>query len=220
MIRTGGPTGTMNQNAAVVFTATWAATNLIQPNVVFECSDGSMGCFQSSASQYLCNAFTLVQYNSGSTPDERALALIPPATITIDAISGFFSNAAGTADFDIVIYDGTTAIHTQSIDGNTLAQADSRIISVPLSVEVTLTAGTQYYIALKPTTANNVRWNYATVYDGEMMRAHGWPATTGEATRTDGGSWSAVDTTRLPLVCLHVSDIDSGGGSTLIVIED
>jgi hypothetical protein len=221
VIRTGGPTGTMNQNAVVVFTAAWVATNLIQPNVVFECDDGSFGCFQSSASQFLCSALTAVNFGSSASPDERALAFIPPLTMTIDAISALFTtNALSTADFDVVIYDGTTAIHTQSVDANTLAQTDNRVFTIPLSSAVTLTQGTQYYLALKPTTTNAARIVYAVIYNGEMMRAHGWPATTGEATRTDAGSWSAADTTRLPLVCLHVSDIDSGGGSTLIVIED
>ena len=221
VIRTGGPTATMNQNAAVAFVASWAATNLVQPNVAFECSDGSFGCFQSAASHFLCSALTTVNFSSSSTPDERALALIPTVTMTIDAISALCTtNSSSTADFDIVIYDGTTAVHTQSIDANALAQTDNRVFTIPLSSAVTLTQGTQYYIALKPTTVNAARIIYAVVYNGEMMRTHGWPATTGEATRTDGGSWSAVDTTRLPLLCLHVSDIDGGGGSTLIVIED
>lgn len=219
LIRTGGPTATMQQNAVSAYDGSWSASNFVQPNVAFECDDGTFGCFNIGMSHFIASAQTLNQYNSGSTPDERALALIPAVTMTIDAISGLLSNSAGTADFDIVIYQGTTAIHTQSIDGNALAQNDSRIHTIPLSSEVTLTAGTQYYIALKPTTANYVTWYYATIYNGEMMRLHGYPATTGEATRTDAGSWSAIDTTKLPLVCLHVCDV-AAGGSTVIVIED
>jgi hypothetical protein len=217
LIRTGGPTATMHQNAVDIYTGSWNTGTFVQPNVAFECSDGTFGCLNISMSHFICSAMTLNQFNSGSTPDERALALIPPVTMTIDAISGFFSNGTGTADFDVVIYQGTTAIHTQSIDGNAIAQNDSRLHTIPLSSEVTLTAATQYYIALKPTTTNNCRWYYATIYNGEMMRLHGYPATTGEATRTNAGSWSAADTTLLPLVCLHICDVAGSGGGVRMV---
>jgi hypothetical protein len=133
--------------------------------------------------------------------------------MTINAISALFTtNASSTADFDVVIYDGTTAVHTQSIDANALAVNDNRVFTIPLSSAVTLTQGTQYYIALKPTTTNAARIIYAVVYNGEMMRAMGWPATTGESTRTDAGAWSSPDTTRLPLICLHVSDVAGSSG--------
>jgi hypothetical protein len=219
LVRTSGILAASGNGSAVVaFAAAWGGSG-IQPNVLFECTDGTFGSFNTAGSGYIGSALNFPLYSNASTPDERALAIIPPVTMTINAISGMISNTAGTGDFEIVIYQGTTVVHTQIVDGHTLAISDNRVGTFTLSSNVTLTEGLQYYIALRPTTSTNVRWYSLTVYNGQSMRNMGYPATTGEATRTDGGTWSAIDTTRLPLVCLHICDV-AAGGSTVIVIED
>lgn len=186
-----------------------------QPSIVFECTDGSYASFEAAGTQGLFSSLNNNAYNTATNPDERALALVPPATMTLHAVSGILGPLSGSADFDIVIYQDTTVVHTESFDGNRVRVADNLCNTLLLSSEVTLTKDLQYYIALKPTTANNVRFYTGTVYAAGFQRLHGFPVTSGEATRNDGGPWSAIDSLKVPLVGLHVSDIQStsGGGS-------
>ena len=183
------------------------------PTVLFECSDGSFGYLSGTTSQLVCSAFTATNFNSASTPDEMALAFKPDYTMTIGSLNCVFTPSA-SATCDLVIYDGTTAVHTQTINPSTQLINDNKLGTYTLSAPVVLTAGTQYYISLKPTsTPNTSRFYSATVYDGQAMRVAGWPATTGQATRVDGGAWSSIDTTILPLISLQVIDVATAGAS-------
>jgi hypothetical protein len=125
--------------------------------------------------------------------------------------------ASTSSDFDIVLYDGTTAIATASFDSHqTQASTGVREMFARFS-EQTLNVGTNYYLSLKPTTANSVSLKQFDVSDANHLAA--WPGGTlcHSATRTDAGSWSDV-TTRRPAMGVLVTALDdaAGGGGGLM----
>lgn len=190
---------------------TWAATNLVTPNVVFEMSDGTFGSFVGQV--FPASAINSHAYNSGTAgADEYAQKITLPIACKCD---GAFVrvNAGATANFDIVLYDGTTAIASQSIDGNEVAGLPVRLLFVSWA-EVSLSASTAYRLAVKPTTTNNL-----TVFSHDTSAAGHFVCMPGGtdvcySTRVDAGSWADTATRRLIGFGLLLSSIHDGAGGS------
>lgn len=195
--------------ASVLKTASWAATNTTIPNVVFEMSDGTFGAFAGPV--FPISSLNSHTYNSGTAgADEYAAKITLPFACKCD---GAFVrvNAGATGDFDIVLYDGTTVIASQSIDGNEFAGLPSRVLYVSWG-EVSLASGTAYRLAVKPTTTNSV-----TVSSHDVAAAGHWVAMQGgtdicQSTRVDAGSWTDTATRRMLGFGLMLSSIHDGAG--------
>lgn len=190
--------------------STWTIGSGGVPTVSFIADDGTVGIF-ANALPAISAAFNTHAINTGTTPDEVALAFTPTVPCSIGG-GGFLLQSAANADYSIVLYEGTTAIQTVAVVSDTVyADATVRPIDVAFP-DVDCTVGVTYYLALKPTTANNV-----TAYSMDCSSAAQVEAFAGEmsyAQRTDAGAWSAT-TTRLPLAWFRITASDdgaSGGG--------
>lgn len=181
----------------VSFTASWADSARL-PIVLFEYSDGTYGTLDGAMIFSAYN--TTFAYNSGSASDEQAIKFSLALSGVIDAIQLNLTAATG-ADFDVVLYQGTTALSTVSVDQNTWTPTVSGfgVISFP---PISVSAGTTYYISVKPTTANNVTLGSVTVssnsYLGATPQGTGWV----RSSRADGGSWGDT-TTSLPNIAFR-----------------
>ena len=194
------------------FTASWAKSTVGIGVIAIEYDDGSFA--------YLPNALpadtmSSNSVSSGTTPDEIALKVRLPFTAKV---SGFYVAAIVAGDADVVLYDsdGTTPLATASID------KDQRVTGANISAglfssDVTLTANTFYWIALKPTTttAETLYWFTVNATPGaaQLDQVSGgqdayWTQ------RTDAGVW-ADTTTKRPLIGLILSALDDGVGGGL-----
>lgn len=168
-------------------------------------------------------SFETASIRQDTTPDEIGLGFTMP--------SGFGSNykisqallqiatvgntSGGT--FDIVLYEGTTALQTTTIDINEVAGVGStRRYDLPFDVTLSsLTPGTEYIIAVKPnSTVSN---------ENVVVREIALPVSDDKSaygnyslkyySRTNGGSWSET-TTRLPCFGFVIDSVTTSGGST------
>lgn len=211
-----------SQDAKAIFpttslkTTSWLATPQTAPNVIFEMSDGTFGTF--AGDSIPLSAFTSHSFNSGTAgADEFAAKITLPFACKCDG--AFVRVNAGTAsNFEVILYDGTTAIASQAIDGNEVAGLPNRLLYLSWT-EVTLTAGTAYRLAVRPTTVNNV-----TVTSHDVASASHWVCFQGGqdicySTRVDSGSWTDTATRRLLGFGLLLSSIHdgAGGGGGLIL---
>lgn len=191
---------------SVLYTASWATFARV-PIIVFEFSDGSYGTLDGASvfSSYTAYA----AYNSSSGTDEYALKFSPPVNGTITGVSLGVTVATG-ADFDVVLYNGTTSVASVSIDANTWDATASSLGYIPFPA-TSVSAGTTYYLALKPTTTNNVTVAFNTVasnsYLGALPQGTGWV----RSSRADAGSWSDT-TTIVPNIRFRFTP--SAGGSS------
>lgn len=196
-------------NCGLKTSGAWAAT-ANQGNLVLEFSDGTFGTLYG---QFCYSAINTHTYNSGTgTLDEYALAFKVPWECVVDGLWASVLPSSGSANFDLVLYEGTTQLVTASIDANTIVSAAARFADVPIA-ETTLTAGTQYYLSVKPTTVNNV-----SVYSFDVNNAAQWDAQDmgqdfNYSARLDAGSWDAVTVTRRLLAGIHISKFHASGGS-------
>jgi hypothetical protein len=146
-------------------------------------------------------AFASATFNSGSTPDERGLRLILPASLRI---CGFWLRGTITAAADIVLYDaGGSVVLTSTITPYVFNQ--SYVIPV---TPTTLASGVVYRLVLKPTSGSNV-----TLYDfsantnallGATNAGVDWYYTE----RTNAGAWTDTNT-KCPWMGLIVDGVDT-----------
>lgn len=177
----------------------------------------------------LNGAGTIAAFNSGTNPNERALKLVAPAKMRVIGLSlALFNNAAGS-DVTFSIWDSTdnpgagpTPLAQTSLDGDYpySATADG-VVHVFFAAPLTLTAGSTYYIGVKPTTANNIGLMElsaaGTGASSTGIRAFGIGTVTAHlSTRqwvsTDPGAWTDTTTT-LPAISLIVDQIDDGASA-------
>jgi hypothetical protein len=194
--------------AALKTGGTWANAAVF-PMVVLEFSDGTFGTLDTALP---ATAFNTHANNSGATPDEYAMPFTVPFACSCDGLGGVFSVTNSSSDFELVLYEGTTPLQTVTVDATQLRAAGVQArVAVPIPA-TTLSPGTQYYAAVKPTTANNVSAYSVDVNDANHLTC--WPGGTPLAytTRTDAGAWAAATATRRLMVDVRLSAFDDGAG--------
>lgn len=187
---------------------TWAQLSAAI-NVVLEFSDGTFGTLDHAA---VANGTNTHSYNSGTgVADEYANAFTLPFPCKVDGGWAILNFAAG-ADVEIILYDGTTAQQTVTVDSNAIGGAGSaRFIHFSFA-ETALTANHTYYLSIRPTTANSI-----TAYSIDVNDANHWDTwPLGQymayTTRLDLGAWAATTTTRRLMAGLRASSLDDGTG--------
>lgn len=179
-----------------------------EPNVVFEIDDGSFAGFDDDVVIDGLNAYF---YDNANTPDEYANSYTPEANVKIDAFTGVF-RPPSDEDIELIVYEGTTALHTTTINSSKIALVDNHYWTAPLDSEVELTAGTEYYLAVRPTQGTvTMRIYYRDVNDPGHLALGGFGDETAYS-RTDSGAWSQVSTTRQLVLGVRISSIDDGAG--------
>lgn len=204
--------------------ATWTAQAFL-PTLVLVADDGTLGYIRGG---YFLSTINTRTFNSGSTGsgglnagDERGLEWVQDVTQKVCGARLHITVSGATSDLDVVLYEGTTAVATVSVDANSTLTNSARTLDVWWA-PITLTAGLTYRLILKPTTANNVSLISATLSAaGERAFLHGTAA--GGNSRTDAGAFGTLDTTEMPMIALWISHIDDGlstSGSPKIVRSD
>lgn len=194
----GGAPGTYTPQGAIVC-------------ITLEASDGTFGIFVGSLPRI--SALNAHAFNSGSGADELAIEFTVGAPRSVGELGFIIATAAG-ADFDLVLYDGTTALVTRSFDQNTMqASAEGRDCAA-IFADQDLVTGHTYRAAVKPTTAFNV-----TVYSIDVTAAGHLAALMGTlkyTDRVDGNAWAAATATRglLGWIGFTAEDDGTGGGSS------
>ena len=186
----------------------------VHPNVILEFSDGTFGTLRRS---WPLSDTSALSFASNTTPDEYAMEFQLPGPCNVDGGWVDILVSASTSDFEIVLYDGTTALATTTIEGNWMSANNiGRHLEFSFSAEVALSANTTYRLAIKPTTTSAVSIRVLDVAAAGHMQAHAF-GEYGLTSRTDAGSWAAATTTRRMFAGLSISSISDnvGGGGGL-----
>lgn len=192
------------QNCCVQFTSSaWGVISMMT-NVLLEFDDGTFGTLDGS---FVLSATNSTSFKSDSTPDEYALEFVAPFTGEADFM-WCLVNPGAANDFDMVLYEGTTAKATVTFDLNAAQAASGRVYKCTFP-KVAITQGLTYRVAVKATSATT---NLAIYYTDLNNAAHRVVRAFGTAallnTRTDAGAWGAGTTTRRPFIGIGFSGID------------
>jgi len=185
---------------------TWAVAAQLGM-VTIEAADGTFGIIADCMPRV--SAVNTHTFNSGSAADEIGIEFTVPGPVWVDGASFFVTTVAG-GDFDVVLYEGTTALATVTVDANTWnADAATRWCHVRFA-EQALTAGNTYRLVVKPGGTN------VTIYSLDVTAAGHLAAFAGSSKyvdRVDAGSWNSPTATRLPFCFIDISAIDDGAGA-------
>jgi hypothetical protein len=150
-----------------------------------------------------------VAVNTGSA-DEYAMPLACTFDCRAAGIWAYFQ--AGTAaDFEAILYEGTTARATATVDGD-LFTSTPQIGFFKFATPYELAAGTTYYLAIRPTTTTASTLSYYVVSAAGHVATFGGTDAMNYITRLDQGSWASATTTRKFPVGLIIDKIDDGAG--------
>lgn len=188
---------------------TWAHVGCV-PNVLFECSDGTYATLFGSCPASAVSIKTF-KMDTG-VADEWAASWVAPFSGTVNGIYAYISVTASTADFDLVLYEGTTALATVSVDANTVVGATNMPKDVTFG-DIAITQGTTYYIAVKPTqtTQTVVAWAY-TLPNASVDDLSWQGDDFGLTSRLDSGAWATIDPDQRLWAGVIVSSIETGAG--------
>lgn len=164
-------------------------------------------------------SFPSTAYNSGSTPDERALYFSVPFPTRCTGASLRMGCSGTSANFDVILYDsdGTTTLASTSVLAtNQRTTGGFDPCEYLFTSSATLYANTNYRISVKPTSANNVTLQEFTVNAAGMLDGVPGGSNWHLSTRTDAGAWSQT-TTRRPYITPMLNLFQDG--SPIILCE-
>lgn len=192
-----------------LFTSSWAIGQ--HPVIVLEFDDGTFGTLDGAS---IAKTLSTLAYKSDSSPDEHALVINPVAPMKVDGFWVSALCASTAADFDIVLYDGTTPLVTKSFDAHTLFSI-ARAFLIESFAEQTLAVGSTYYLALKPSQATaTATLHYFDINHADHRQAMPGGTQFSYANRVDGGAWANQSTTRIPYMGLRISAVSDGAGGS------
>ncbi len=191
-------------------TGTYVKTTTSQPIVVLKYDDSTYALPTAGVGYGPVTTFTNTSYASNSTPDEYASTLQFPFGVRV---IGAWARMDLNDDCDLVLYSGTSALATTSIDKDITASNVAGLFAGYFASSQTLSANTTYRIAVKPTTTTTSQIYRFTFPSTAIMNAQAPGSNWYESTRTDAGSWSDTTTNR-PVVGLILDGIDASGGAS------
>jgi len=155
-------------------------------------------------------------FNSGTgTFDEWALRVSFPYKVRLRGVRIGMS-AAAAADFEIINYDGTSAVTgmTLTVDGDSMQGTGNRENVFLWTTTEELAANTTRYLSIRPTTVNNVTLNNFT-----LPEADAWDMIDGNlgwilAKRLNQGAWDTSATTVVPFMVPIFDQLDDGTGGS------
>lgn len=168
-------------------------------------------------------AGTVTAYNSGTSPDERAMRFqLPFKTRVLGMRVAMFNIAAG-ADFTFSLWDttGTTdagALAQATQDGDfALSTTQDGFVDLFFASPPTLSAATTYYAGVRADTANNIGLGEMSnsAITNALRALPGVSAQVYLSTRVwtagTAGAWTDTTTT-FPMIHLIIDQLDDGAG--------
>lgn len=185
------------------------ATNGNLAAVMLEFSDGTFG--QLTPHQPFTSLVT-DSFDNADTPDEVGLRFQFPFPVRVrGAWFHIVINNAGD-DFDVVLYQDTTQLAAVSIDGNWRQATNvGSVLNIMFESPQSLSANTDYIIAIKPTQATQPVGVLSMTVDDAAHLAAVMGTNQCKATRTDAGAWSFT-TTQWVRCGLFIDKFDDGAG--------
>lgn len=160
-------------------------------------------------------AVTQINYNNGSTPDERGLNFTLPFDFEFGGFELSCLCASSTQSLVARLYSSTDSVLsslTFTIGDFASASSLTRIF-IPMTRFSPCSANTVHRLTVTPGGASNFSYHEATVASQDRLNAFGGGSTHFLTHRTDAGVWTD-DATKRPLWRIQVTRLDAvvGGG--------
>jgi len=164
----------------------WTDFTSTVPNAILKYSDGSYENIGTSVFPIATFATNVI--NTGTTPDEVGNLFQVPVGCSIKGVTFWVD---GDGDYTVVLYDSTSNILTSvTIDKDYRSATAAAITTVYFPTSVTLSANTDYRIAILPTTATSLTVYSYTTPGATWTSLNPGGTTWKHSTRTNAGAWT------------------------------
>jgi len=166
-------------------------------------------------------ASSIVYNLDTATFDEYGIHINIPVPARVVGIWVVLAIAAG-ADFEAILYEGTTALKTVTYDGDMAVTTGARQFFLFFPTTQDLIANTNYYIAIRPTTANNVTFYYFTAPSVAAAAQFHGGAGAYRVKRLNQGAWTTSETTiigQMGIILDAFSDGVGGSGGGMPILR-
>lgn len=218
-----GPGGFQNNlpTTTLVTSGPTYTAQTVAPNFVLTFDDGTLGWFD------LCYPFSAATTEAIGNTNWYGNIFTPWAPITVDAILAQVA-ISGTTNFDFGVVStplGTPAFisgGSVSIDPQIIGRAATgySTLVIPLPSELTLTAATDYAVAIKQNSATDLSIQHYSVDATAHLQAAGLDSTCYAAKSTAGGAFAAQNSgKRRAWMHVRVSGTDAGGAAGGLLVH-
>jgi hypothetical protein len=193
-----------------------ASTNL--PLFTIKFDDGTYGWINQAPLTENTNiaAVPAINFNSGSTPDEYVGGWTYPAGIRLCSIGVYATSIAAADTFEVVLYSSpfSSPAVVETVTPDTDQLVASSVLNYMLATPYDVTANAEVGIALRPTSANDITWNYRDLTSGFNVLKNAQPFTTIKmGSRTNQtGAFAETQTYHLPDIRIGICGFASGSG--------
>lgn len=204
----GTPIGGYYSASSTNSGSTWnKATDI--PLFALKYSDGVYRTV-SNGSCWPVSANNVRSFNSGSTPDERAMRFQVPFNCRVRGVMLYVDTDNPT---DIILYDASSnVLATVSAVNSWRSEGNPGYVNYVFTTAQTLTRNTTYRLSVKPTSGSNIVLQTASVASAARLGSMPWGSEIYSSTRTDGGAWSD-DQTELLNAYLIIDGLFDGDNS-------
>lgn len=181
----------------------WAKNTAMAPCMALGYSDGTYAPLQGF---YPILTFTTQSFASNTAvTDEYALSFQMAVPCRLRGIAAAID---GDGDYEVILYTGTTATETITIDKDQRAGTASRLRYFMFPVGPTLAANTTYRLGIRPTTTTAITLQLWTMSTAAILDQMAGGQIFRLGTRLDQGAWDADTTTKRPAIWLQFDQFD------------
>jgi hypothetical protein len=144
------------------------------------------------------NGSTLEAFNNTTSVREFGLQFVAPGSWRVRGAWAAITNGSDV-NFDVILYEDTTAVLTLSCDGN-IRRANG-VHYFQFASTYRLRAGKTYRIVVKPTTSTSISCEYMISGSNAMLATYHGVTNAVLARKSSAGAWS-TDTSSVGLVGL------------------
>lgn len=194
------------------FNGTSWANLVLHANIVLVYDDGTAATLLGA---HPADALTSVNFNNGSTPDERGNIWTAPMDLEIAGLVCYYTPSA---DADLVLYNSSgTELASVAVLSEQTRTAANRMYAAMFSAGVAVTGGQSYYLTLRPSTATNVSITALGVAAAAHLGGTQYGTAMYSAVRTNAGAWTTDTAVQHPIgVIVSKFGGGTGGGSVAL----
>jgi hypothetical protein len=176
------------------------------PNVILRFSDGTLGTIDFS---HPASTYTIESFQDSTNPDERGQIFQVPWDCKVDALFTSLSNTDAGTDYTISLYSDPTGTPSSLASVTVLGEqiggsTSSRPRFFTLPSEASLTADTDYCVAIRATGTSNLGATVAIVADTSHRVLYPGGTTLKKGTRNNG---SGAFTPESPALVIYVMGV-------------
>lgn len=202
----------------VAYTGSWASSGL--PGIILTFSDGTKGWIDGLVSPNTLN--TATSWSDATNPDERGMLFQLPFATKVNGLWAMLRLTDANSDSTLILYADPLGTPTAIATSTNLAEqyrstGSADTLFYAIASPVSLSANTDYCVALRATGSSNIRQEVGTLMDAALRECFVGGTTIQGVTRNNGsGAFGSASSTTIYPSGVRICELPEDGGPPII----